>query len=229
MTFLVLSHPLTADAPVWPGNRPAARVELVHSYPAGDHDVTTALALYSHSGTHVDTPWHFNPDGPAAIDLPIGAFVFDAPGLVEVAKPDAGFITTADLEASEATIAAADLVFLLTGWGALRTSDPDRYANAGPLHHPDAARWLVDRHPRLRALATDAISIGSPADRAASIETHHVLTGFGRSDGRYVLIYEDVRIDPEVARATRVYGWPLLVEGADGTPVTLVAEIPGAG
>ncbi len=40
---------------------------------------------------------------------------------------------------------------------------------------------------------------------------------------------EDVRIVPEAARATRMYGWPLFVEGADGSPVTMVAEIPEAG
>jgi hypothetical protein len=53
-----------------------------------------------------------------------------------------------------------------------------------------------------------------------------VLTGLGRTDGRFVLIYEDVRLDPAVAGATRVFGWPLQVEGADGTPCTIVAELP---
>jgi arylformamidase len=226
MRLLLLSHPLRADAPTWPGNRSAAAVELVHSYAAGDHDVTTALELYSHSGTHVDTPWHFNPDGPAAWQLPIGAFAFDAPVVLEVPKPDGGFITRADLEPHAAALESADLALLRTGWSALRTADPERYVHAGPLLHPDAAHWLIDAHPRLRAIATDAISIGSPREPEASVETHHILTGLGRTDGRFVLIYEDVAIVPEAARATRVYGWPLLVEGADGSPVTLVAELP---
>jgi kynurenine formamidase len=226
MRFLVLSHPLRADAPVWPGNPPAAEIELVESTEHGDHANTTRLVLYSHSGTHVDTPWHFNPHGPAAWQLPIEAFVFDAPALVEITKPDGGFITTTDLEPHDATFARADLVFMLTGWGGLRRQDPDRFVHAGPLLHPDAARWLIDGHPNLRAIATDAISIGSPAEREASVETHHVLTGLGRTDDRFVLIYEDVAIVPEVAEARRVYGWPLFVDGADGSPVTLIAEIP---
>jgi arylformamidase len=229
MSLLVLSYPLAAGAPVWPGNRPAAAVELVHSYAAGDHDVTSALALYSHSGTHVDTPWHFNPAGLAGWQLPIGAFVFDAPVLLEVPKPEGGFITRADLEPYAAVLGPADLALLRTGWSIHRSTDPERYVHGGPLLHPDAARWLVDEHSRLRAIATDAISIGSPREPEASIETHHVLTGVGRPDGRFVLIYEDVAIVPEAARATRVYGWPLLVEGADGSPVTLVAELPDDG
>jgi hypothetical protein len=31
---------------------------------------------------------------------------------------------------------------------------------------------------------------------------------------------------PEAARAIRVFAWPLFVEGADGSPVTFVAELP---
>lgn len=227
MTLVLLSHPLRADAPVWPGIPPAAEIELDQSIAAGAHSNMTSLRLFSHSGTHVDSPWHFNPDGPAAWQLPIDAFVFDAPVLLDVPKPDGGFITLADLEAYADAVTRADLLLLATGWGRHRDHDPRRYVEAGPLLHPDAARWLIDRQPRLRAIATDAISIGSPADRQASVETHQVLTGVGRTDGRFVLIYEDVRIVPEAARATRVYAWPLFVEGADGSPVTIVAEIPG--
>jgi arylformamidase len=228
MTLVLLSHPLRADAPVWPGNPSAADIELTESIATGADANTTLLRLFSHSGTHVDTPWHFNPNGPAAWQLPIGAFVFDAPVVVDVPKPDGGFITADDLTPRADATARADLLLIRTGWGRLRADDPRRYVEEGPLLHPDAARWLIERHPNLRAIATDGVSIGSPADRPASVETHHVLTGVGRPDGRFILIYEDVRIVPEAARATRVYAWPLLVEGADGSPVTMVAEIPEA-
>jgi kynurenine formamidase len=102
-----------------------------------------------------------------------------------------------------------------------------RYALGGPLLDPGAARWLVDAFPHLRAIATDAISIGSPSLPDVSTEIHHVLTGRGRTDGRFVLIYEDVDIVPEAAAAVRVFAWPLFVEGADGSPVTIVAELAG--
>jgi kynurenine formamidase len=223
---LVLSHPLAADAPVWPGNPPAATIDLFESIARGDDDNSTRLALFSHSGTHVDTPWHFNPDGLAAWQLPIDAFVFDAPRLIDVPTGERTFIEVAALEAHEAIIATADLLMLHTGWSAKRASDPMRYAGDGPLLHPDAARWLIDRHPRLRAIATDAISIGSPRYHEESVATHHVLTGVGRSDGRFVLIYEDVGLVAEAANAVRVEAWPLFVVGADGSPVTFVAELP---
>ena len=226
---VVLSYPLRADAPVWPMNPPAADIELADSMARGDPDNTTILRLYSHSGTHVDTPWHFNADGPAAWQLPIEAFIFEAPVLIDVPAGQRTIIGRSDLEAHAGAIEAADLVMIRTGWSSLRATDPDRFANEGPVVHPDAAGWLIDENPALRAIATDAISIGGPWTMDLSIETHHVLTGVGRSDGRFVLIYEDVRLVPEAAAAIRVHAWPLFIDGADGSPVTIVAELDDGG
>ena len=224
--FLVLSWPLRADAPVWPGNPPAADLELTDSIARGHGSNATVLRLFSHSGTHVDTPWHFNPDGPAGWQLPIETYVFDSPVLVEVPKPEGGFIRREDLGPHGDAIRHADLLLVRTGWSEHRSTDGERYVERGPLLHPDAARWLIDEHSPLRGIAVDAVSIGSPVDRDASAETHRILTGVGRNDGRFVLIYEDVRIPVEAASATRVYAWPLMVAGADGSPVTMVAEVP---
>jgi len=228
MTRLVLlSHSLSASAPVWPGNPPAARTELMEAIERGDVANTTILHLFSHSGTHVDTPWHFLHDGPAAWQLPIEAFSFAAPRLVEVPAGERHLITRAELEPHDAVIAEADLCLIRTGWGAQRDADPERYASAGPLLDADAGAWLLDAHPRLRAIATDAISIAAPWDLDRAVATHHALMGRGRPDGRFLLIYEDVRMVPEAARATRVHAWPLFIEGADGSPVTIVAEVDG--
>jgi kynurenine formamidase len=226
--LLLLSHPLEPDSPVWPTNPPAARVELIESIARGDADNAAALALYSHSGTHVDTPWHFNPDGPAAWQLPVHAFEFAAPRLIDVAAGERHVITREELEEHGEVAGAADLLFIRTGWGANRATDPRRYAGDGPILHPDAARWLIG-HPALRAIATDAISIGGIWNLPLTVEAHHVLTGVGRSDGRFILIYEDVAIVPEAASAMRVHAWPLFIVGSDGSPVTMVAELPDGG
>ena len=225
--LVVLSHPLRAEAPVWPGNPPAADIEAADSMARGDPDNTTILRLYSHSGTHGDMPYHFNADGPAAWQLPIEAFVFDSPRLIDVAAGERGLIGPADLEPHAAAVREADLLMIRTGWSAQRTADPDRYANAGPILHPGGARWIIDGNPGLRAIATDAISIGGIWNLPLTVETHHILTGVGRTDGRFVLIYEDVNLVAEAAAAIRVFAWPLFIEGADGSPCTIVAELAG--
>jgi arylformamidase len=226
--FHILSHPLTPDAPVWPGNPAAARTEPHESIAGGDDVNTTRIELFSHSGSHVDAPWHFNADGPRAADLPISSFVFDRPILLEIPKPEGGFITADDLEPHAVALASADLALVRTGWSSVRHEDPDRYVGEGPLLHPDGARRLMELAPSLRGVAIDAVSIGSPQHPDESVETHHVLSGTGDANGRFVLIYEDVLIDPELGGARRVYGWPLFIPGSDGSPVTLVAELDDA-
>jgi kynurenine formamidase len=222
--YRVLSYPLSAAAPVWPGNPPAAETAPFSSISQGGKSNTTLLRLFSHSGTHVDAPKHFNDAGPAAVELPITAFIFSRPCVVEVPKPAGGFITQAELAPHRDALGRADLCLLRTGWSSVRAADPDRYARQGPLLHPDAARFLVDACPSLRGVATDAISIGAPGYGRESVETHQVLTGLGRSDGRFLLIYEDLRIDPDLGQARRILGWPLLIEGSDGSPCVIVAE-----
>jgi kynurenine formamidase len=222
-TFRLLSYPLSAGAPVWPGN-PGVRAEPVHDIGRGDNANTTLLHLFTHSGTHLDAPRHFNQAGPAAYELPVERFIYFHPVVLEVPKPEGGFITLADMLPTRDRLQTADLCLLRTGWSSMRATDPARYAEHGPLLHPDAARFLIDECPGLRGLATDAISIGCPAYPAESGTTHQILTGVGRDDGRFVIIFEDLRIDPDLTGAARIYAWPLFVEGSDGSPCTIVAE-----
>jgi arylformamidase len=223
--YLVLSHPLTPAAPVWPGNPPAARVRPSASIVRGDVANTTELGLFSHSGTHVDTPWHFDDAGPSAIELPIDAFTFDRPVVLDLPHPDGDPIVRAEVALHAAALTAADILFLRTGWSVHRQTQPERYIHDGPYLDPDAARFLIDTFEHLRAVAIDAISIGTPRDRDVSTDTHRILAGTGRQDGRFLLAFEDLRIEPAVARAIRVFAWPLFVEGADGSPLTMVAEL----
>ncbi len=222
--YRLLSYPLSATAPVWPGNPPAARTESFSSIRTGANANTTLLHLFSHSGTHLDAPKHFNDAGPAAAELPLEAFVFSRPYVVEVPKPEGGFIRREELQPHAHALAAADLCLLRTGWSSLRATDPTRYAGQGPLLHPDAARFLIDECSSLRGVATDAVSIGAPPYGRESVATHQVLTGLGRTDGRFLLIFEDLRIDPDLGQACRIFAWPLFIEGSDGSPCTIVAE-----
>ena len=224
--FRLLSYPLTANAPVWPGNPPAAQTRPFSSIAAGDDANTTVLTLFSHSGTHLDAPKHFNDDGPPAAALPIDNYIFFQPLVLEVAKGSDGTVSRADLEPHAEAMAGADLLFLRTGWSAQRTADPALYVEHNPLVHPDAARYLLEGFPNLRGLAIDAPSVGAPNRNAETVETHRLLTGATLGDGRFIIILEDLRIDSDLGEAERIYAWPLLIEGSDGSPCTIVAEFP---
>jgi kynurenine formamidase len=222
--FRLLSYPLSNSSPVWPGNPPAAQTEAFSSIAAGNSSNTTVLHLFSHSGTHLDAPKHFNDQGATAVELPIETYIFFSPLILEIAKPEGGLIELAEVEPYAEQLATADLALLRTGWSSVRASDPQRYVSEGPLLHPDAARFLLENYPQLKGVAIDAVSIGAPNYRTESRETHRILTGVNRADGHFLLILEDLRIDSDLGQAVRIYAWPLLIEGSDGSPCTIVAE-----
>ncbi len=65
-----ISVPLTARLPVWPGNAPflAERIEEIGC--CGGANVSR-LALGTHTGTHLDAPFHFLPDGATIDTMPL--------------------------------------------------------------------------------------------------------------------------------------------------------------
>ena len=222
--FRPLSYLMTRNAPVWPGNPPAAQTEAASAIAAGDVANTTILTLFSHSGTHFDAPKHFNDQGPSGYQLTVDQFVFFNPLVLELPKSDDEMIMRDDVESSADLLAQADLVLLRTGWSQWRDVEPERYATKNPMLHPDAAHYLMETFPNLRGVAIDAASIGAPVKKEATIATHQILTGKAREDGRYMLIFEDLRIDSDLGQASRIYAWPLFIAESDGSPCTIVAE-----
>jgi arylformamidase len=222
--FRLLSYPLTSHAPVWPGNPPAAQTKAASSIATGDVANTTVLTLFSHSGTHFDAPKHFNDRGPSGYQLAVDHFVFFNPLVLELPKSDDEMIYREELETSADLLAEADLVLLRSGWSQWRSIEPERYATKNPMLHPEAARYLLETFPYVRAVGIDAASIGAPGKTEPTIATHQILTGKGREDGRFILIFEDLRIDSDLGLASRIYAWPLFIEESDGSPCTIVAE-----
>jgi arylformamidase len=119
-----------------------------------------------------------------------------------------------------------DLVLLRTGWSQWRDLEKERYVTRNPMLHPEAARYLMESFPNIRGVAIDAASIGAPEKVEPTIETHQILTGKDREDGRFILIFEDLRIDSDLEQASRIYAWPLFIAESDGSPCTIVAEFP---
>jgi len=145
--------------------------------------------MYEHTGTHVDAPAHFNPNGRFASELTADELMVPAV-VVDIANrsaadPDA-VVTVADLRAHErrhGRIEDRAAVLMYSGWGT-KVSDPDAYRGTdsnGVLHFPgfsaDACDWLIQRR-RISALGVDTLSI-DPGN-SATFDTHTILNGAER-------------------------------------------------
>ena len=182
-----LSHTHSPTFPMYPGARqmeinPLATIEADGFY-------KNLLILDEHTGTHMDAPAHFDPDGLTADRLPVGRFI--APlAVIDIAEraggdPDAQLMPDDVLawESRHGPLPAGAFVAMHSGWEA-RLANPPSFINqdaAGTAHfpgfHPDAAALLVEER-EIVGIGVDTVSLDFGA--APVFEAHVVALGAGK-------------------------------------------------
>jgi arylformamidase len=214
-----LSYDLGEDTPPYGNNAPITLSQM-RRIRAGDPSNSRFFDGPLHSGTHVDAPRHFSDEMPSLTDLPADAFFFRRPAIVDVPKDDGELVSPGDLEPHAAAIAPCDLLAVRTGFGRHRSADRERYSKRGPGFHPDAASWLLENAPSLRALAMDTVSAASFLHRQEGIEFHRHMLGRKRGD-RFVLLVEDVNLAAWTEPLAEAWIAPIFIRDGDGAPCTI--------
>ncbi|TFK50815.1 putative cyclase [Heliocybe sulcata] len=208
-----LSHPLHEGMQVYPNDpkfccRPAATV-AEHGYNV------QSLSLGSHTGTHVDAPYHFFADGKTIDQFPLSTFVGIAL-VVDVSTYRAREqIEWEDLAAYSGALEPGMILLLYTGWS--QYWGTDKYYD-----HPYLARHAAERivATGVRVVGIDALSPdetrldGSDGDWGV----HETVLGAGG------IIAENLRnIEKIVDREATVSLAPLHLRGGDGAPTRAFA------
>jgi arylformamidase len=196
------------DLLVWPGN-PGVVIEPASRISRGDSSNVSEIRLGSHTGTHIDPPFHFLDDGATAEDLPLDvmtgeATVADLTGTAGPIGPD----ELADLPLSlEVT-----RLLLRTDNSALWAADPHAFPDEYVSVSADGARWLVDHGIRL--IGIDFLSI--EARGAPGHPTHRTLLEAG------VVILEGLDLSGVAPGQYTLVCFPLKIAGGDGAPTRAV-------
>ncbi|MFT2720831.1 cyclase family protein [Deinococcus sp. A31D244] len=69
-----ISRQLTPSHPTWPGD-PDFRVEPQARIARGDSVNTGEIRTSTHTGTHVDAPWHYDDAGRRLHEVPLGTYI----------------------------------------------------------------------------------------------------------------------------------------------------------
>lgn len=211
-----LSVVLETGATVYPGD-PGVLVEAALRRSAGDGVNVLALHMGSHSGTHVDAPYHVIEDGPRLDELPLERFL--GPAIVADLRhlPAEGRITLADLEPVGGRLGPGRVLLLATGWSR-HWPDPSRY-RTHPWLSREAAQAIVAAG--VRTVGIDAFSVdATPEDvSSAGFEAHLAILGAGG-----VIVENLTNLDAVAGlRDPIVSVLPLKLARADGAPVRAVA------
>ena len=195
-----ISVPIHPRMPLYPGSPPVS-YKQVESIQAGAHANVFQICMGTHTGTHIDAPFHVNSAGRKLGDADLQTLV----GPCQVVELDVGkAITAEDLRVVHWHHAERLLLKTRNSnlWDGVFHSDFAYLAE-------DAAR-LIASHDNVKLVGIDYLSIDSA--ESENLEVHHILLDkgiyvleglnlYGISPGQYELIF-----------------LPLSLETGDGAP-----------
>lgn len=225
MPVIDLSHTIHNDIQIYPGDPvPSIQCGLTHEENYCHVDV---LRLGSHTGTHIDAPYHFLKNGERIDEIAIERFVGNGV-LIDVShKSDNEFISTEDIEPFAAEIGKGDFAILRTGW--------DRYfGHTRYFEHPflsaDGAEYLLNLGVSLFGIDTLSPDPSS-ADAASMVPTakntdDEAEDGYPAHDillGNDILIVENLCNLDKVHQVRGMYSFlPLKLKDSDGSPIRAI-------
>lgn len=172
------------------------------------------LFLSSHTGTHIDAPYHFLKEGKKIHQIPPHRFLRKAI-LIKVKSRQAYRISKSDIteyERKYEAIPSGATVLFATGWNDnLNRKD---FFEHNPGLGVSAARYLASKKVNLVGIDSPSIDVGTNAKFSA----HHILLA------NDVLILENLcNLDKIRKSKFRLAAFPLRLNGATGSPVRAVA------
>jgi kynurenine formamidase len=214
-----LSMPLDGRTPFYPGD-PEPRICAATTIAADGFNVSR-LELGSHSGTHCDAPYHFDPDGARLDELPLERFLGRAVVVDAIALEPRTAIGWEAFAPHAGALGPGVIVLLRTGWDAHRESDA---YFAHPYLDGDACGRLLDTG--VRTIGIDAINLDETPAGALDLERFRCHAQVSAAGG--VIVENLVGLGAIDFADPLVSVLPLHIPGGDGAPARAVA-IEGLG
>ncbi|MFP7299155.1 arylformamidase [Neobacillus niacini] len=202
MKLIDISRRLENGMPVWPGDT-AFQYEVSWSKAESGSVNVGSVTMSTHTGTHVDAPFHFDDNGKRIIELDLELYIGPVRVLDMIGKESIG---AKDLENVDLG-AFKRVLFRTLSWG-----NSALFPEKIPFLESDLGPYLAEKGIRL--IGVDVPSV-DPID-SKDLHAHHSLNTNG------IHILESVVLDHVEPGDYELIALPLpLVEG-DGSPVRAV-------
>jgi kynurenine formamidase len=206
-----LSWPLYDQMPVYPGD-PPCQVSRPHTHET-DGVQLTHLALGCHTGTHLDVPRHFIPTGPAIEAIPLSSFLGHAAVFSIPWQPEQPI----DLARADWSIwQPGDFVLLATDWE--HRGGTTAFFQDIPSFAPGTAEFLIEKNIRLFGLDLPTVrEVVRPGFDKRHMHRELLASGM-------ILVESLANLASLAGRRIYFCAVPLLIPGADGSPVRAFAS-----
>lgn len=204
-----LSRLISRHTPVFPGD-PAPKLTVAATLEKDGYNMQN-LFLSTHTGTHLDAPYHFMKNGATVEQMDLTLFLGPAVIVDVSGKTEEEEITTADIEPYEGRIKSGDIVLLRTDWYKKEGSEEF-------FRHPylseAAGRRLFDKG--VRTVGIDALNIDKTG--GTGFPNHGLYLGNGGAIVENLVNLDRVDFDRPFLMLL-----PLKLAGCDGSPIRAAA------
>jgi arylformamidase len=201
-----ISVPITTTMPVWPSDPPVSLTPISHPSRDKSHTVrVTSVEMGSHTGTHIDAPWHMVEGGRRLNQIPLETLIGPA---VVLAIPGAKSLKRADVEKFDFT-GVQRILF---------KTDNSQHWKDGKFYEqfvylePEAAEFLVEHGIKL--VGIDYLSVDQFKSEAHP--SHFVLLE------RNVVIIEGLNLSQVPPGQYHMTALPLNLQEVDGAPTRVI-------
>ncbi len=207
MIFHDVSVTISEDLPVWPGD-PGISLKLKSSIAGGDTANVTQIKMGAHTGTHIDAPYHFEPNGKTVDQLPIDVLIGPC-RVIEMLDVE-GAIGPSALE--KVDLGGAVRILFKTKNSEWWKNGEKEFQKNYIYISEQGAKFLIARGVKL--LGIDYLSV----DRFDSPDqaTHHLLLR------NQVIIIEGLNLNDVSFGDYELIALPLKLKGSDGGPARVV-------
>jgi kynurenine formamidase len=212
MTLIDLTLEISTKLPSFPGSPQPQFI----SWATNDRDGYNLelLFLSSHSGTHIDAPFHFIEKGLKIDKIPLERLVGNAV-LCRIKKGADKVITKQDIiqfENKHGKLQPNTILIFVTGW--VKNLFKKYYFTKNPGLSISAAKYLVTKKISLVGIDSPSIDLGSDSKFLA----HHQLLSNG------ILILENLCNLEKISKVGfKLIVLPLKLKGSTGSPVRAIA------
>lgn len=204
-----LSHALTADTPVYPGD-PVPDFSVATTIESEGYNLFN-LVLGSQTGTHVDAPYHFRNRGATVDRMELKYFIGNGL-IIDVANKKGGEqVTLAEIMKYEKQIRKADIVLLKTNW--YKKAGTDDFYNH-PFLSKAGGEYLLSQG--IKTAGVDAINLDRTGGTDFPIHDMYAEAGG-------VIVENLANLDSVDFDNPFLIFLPLRLLGCDGSPVRAVA------
>ena len=216
LKFIDLTLPVSEKIPTFPGSPQPIFIQWENIKDDGYN--LELLFLSSHTGTHLDAPYHFLEKGKKIHEISLKRLIINAI-LIKIRKRRDQAITKTDIQKFEkkyGKIPNESTIVFWTGWQKMIKNDS--YFVNNPGLSVTAAKYLISKKTNLVGIDSPSIDLG----KEKRFLIHHL---FAKND---VLIVENL------ANLDKIKSWkfqlavlPMKLENATGAPVRAVGIIDG--